>query len=85
MFNLIVAVVGFILKLLGRAPSTPEQLGQAKASAQSQENARVEVQDAARAGAAADAQRVRNDPHGGDVTLDPAAPINQSPDAHFRD
>lgn len=75
MLKLIAMAVGFVMKLLGRAPSTQEQLGQAKAAAQSQENARAEVSQAVDARRAADADRLRN-AGAGPVTTDPAAPIN---------
>lgn len=83
MFNLIAVVVGFVLKLLGKTPSTQEKLGQAQAAAQSQENARAEVSEAVDARRAADAVRLRDEGTGA-TTTDPGAAVN-SDDGYRRD
>jgi hypothetical protein len=80
-------LIGWLFgKLCGVPPvSAEQQLGQAKSQVAQEAQANDQLQVAARARAAADAQRVRDGPHAGDVTTDPNAAINRNPDNHFRD
>lgn len=88
MLGALATVVTWLIGLFLKRPPPPkpeERAGRAEANLANAENAIVELQAAAAARAAADAERVRNDPHAGDVTLDPGAAINRDPNNHFRD
>jgi hypothetical protein len=86
-------LIQFVLKGLGLgqkpADTTVKDLSASNATAttnlQTEAAANDQLVQAAQARAAVDAQRVRNDPHSADVTTDPTAAVNLSPDAHFRD
>ena len=86
-------LIQFVLKGfgLGQKPTdtTVKDLSASNATAQTNLQTEAAANDqlvqAAQARSAADAERVRNDPHSADVTIDPTAAVNLSPDAHLRD
>lgn len=75
-----------IAKLFRKAgPTDAERVGAAITKVDEGNAANAELAAAAAARATADATRVRSDPHAGDVNTDPAAPVNNLPNEHFRD
>lgn len=76
---------GLIRWWQGRGPSTAQQLGAANEDVKQEGAALESIETTAAASAAADVQRVRDDPASEQVTADPAAPVNNLPGEVFRD